>query len=132
MANPIGKITLPTEAVQYGNLGSATGPIAFLNNILNLIIFLAGLFTLINFIMAAYGYLTSDGQPQKISAAGYKILQSVIGLAIVASTFIIATVLGYILYKDPTALIDFSLFSLSGIGSFQYFQLPPTQTVPIK
>jgi hypothetical protein len=81
------------------------GLISFLNNIITLLITLAGLFAFINLILAGYQYLSANGDPQKITQAGNKILQSLIGLAIVAASFIIAALVGYLLFKDASALI---------------------------
>lgn len=85
--------------------------IKFLNNIVALITVIAGIWTVFNFISAGYQYLNSNNEPQKIAAAGNKILQSVIGLAIVAAAYTIAGILGFILFKDASALLNFELFN---------------------
>jgi len=97
------------KPVKYSNLTSG-GLITFLNNIISLIITIAGLFVIVNFILAGYGYLSANGQAQKIADAGNKILQTVIGIAIIAAAYVIAAILGFILFKDPTALLKFNLF----------------------
>lgn len=114
MLNIFGTIKHPYINSGGGTYSDLTGGglISLISNILNLLIILAGIFTLVNLILAGYGYLTSSNEPQKISNAGNKILQSVIGLAIVASTFVIASLLGLVLFKDSTALIKFTIFSL--------------------
>lgn len=99
----------------YGGLtdsGNNAGLIGLVNNLVALITVLAGLFVLVNFILAGYIYLSANGQPQKIAEAGNKILQSVIGLAIVAAAYIIAGLIGYLLFKDSTILLKPTLFSL--------------------
>ena len=112
MANPIfGKISPPQGTFLDQSVASG-GLISFFSNLLNLIITLAGIFALLNFIMAGYGYLTSNADPQKIANAGNKILQSIIGLIVIAASFIIAGLLGQIFFKDPTALIKPKFFGI--------------------
>ena len=95
----------------YDNLASGD-LINFLNNLIALITVIAGIWTVFNFISAGYIYLNANGQPQKLTDAGNKILQSVIGLAIVAAAYTLAGILGFILFKDATKLLDFKLFKL--------------------
>jgi len=109
IGNPLTKDTV--SGTGYGDLAS-TDLVKFLNNVVALIIVIAGIWTVFNFISAGYIYLNSNNQPQKLTDAGNKILQSVIGLAIVATAYTIAGILGFILFKDATKLLDFKLFEL--------------------
>lgn len=112
MPEPIfGKI-LPPKNTFLDQSVTSGGLISFLSNLLNLVITLAGIFALLNFLMAGYGYLTSSADPQKITNAGNKILQSIIGLIVIAASFIIAGLLGQILFQDPTALIKPKFFGI--------------------
>ena len=104
--NPLKSGTGGYEDLIHGDL------IKFLNNVISLITVVAGIWTVFNFISAGYIYLNSNNQPQKLTDAGNKILQSVIGLAIVAAAYTIAGILGFILFKDATKLLDFKLFEL--------------------
>lgn len=110
-----GNITNPLDNTSVGGgptyLGlDQGGLIKFLNNFVSLITVIAGIWTVFNFISAGYIYLNSNNQPQKLTDAGNKILQSVIGLAIVAAAYTLAGILGYILFKDATMLLKFELF----------------------
>ena len=95
----------------YGDL-SSLALITFLNNVVALITVIAGIWTMFNFISAGYLFLSSSNEPQKLAAANNKILQSVIGLAIVAAAYVIAGILGFILFKDSTKLLKFDLFTI--------------------
>lgn len=88
------------------------GLVKFLNNSVALITAVAGIWVVVNFIAAGYVYLSANGQPQKITDAGNKIMQSVIGLAIIAAAYVLAGILGFILYKDATFLLKPTLFNL--------------------
>jgi len=111
----IGKIIrpgAPDSPIKYKGL-SQGGFTDFLSNIISLIILIAGIFTLVNFVLAGYGYLSSSNDPQKIAAAGNKILESLIGLIIVAAAFIIAGLIGFVVFGDQSALINLNLFKVT-------------------
>jgi hypothetical protein len=100
-------LTDPGGGASYGSLTDPNqGLVKFVNNLIALLTVAAGIWVVVNFIIAGYIYLGANGQPQKITDAGNKIMQSAIGLAIVALTYVIAAVLGEILYGSPTALLS--------------------------
>ena len=104
-ADIIGTINNPTTYSGYDTLqGANKGLTLFITNLVYLIMTLAGLFTLVNLILAGYLYLGSNGNPQQITAAANKILQSLIGLVVVAAAFVIANLIGYLLFQDPNFL----------------------------
>ena len=100
-----GKIDPPAGVDKYVGGEKGQGLFTFLNNILKLLIFGAGLFTLFNLILGGYGFLSASGEPEKVAQAWAKIWQSLLGLLIVASSFILAGVVGQIFFGDPKALI---------------------------
>ncbi|KKS79247.1 MAG: hypothetical protein UV54_C0038G0004 [Candidatus Beckwithbacteria bacterium GW2011_GWA2_43_10] len=98
-----GTIDSPAAFGGYQTL-EILGLTAFLTNLINLLIIIAGLFTLANFISAGYLYMSSNGEPQKLMAAGNKMLQSVIGLLVIAAAFIIAGLIGWIFFNNALFL----------------------------
>lgn len=104
-ANIIGDIEPPDFIEQYGS-EHGSGLIKLLNNILNLMIVGAGLFALVNFILAGYGFMTAGDEPQKINDAWAKIWQSLLGLVIVAGSFTLAAVFGKLIFNDFGAIIN--------------------------
>jgi len=104
-------LTDPVTGGGYGDLPSG-GLINFINNLVALMMVIAGIWTVFNFIAAGYEYLNANGQPQKITDAGNKIIQSVIGLAIVAATYVIAGILGQILFKNPKIFLNPVIYAL--------------------
>ena len=103
LADAIGKITPPPSGyadIEQGGLGN------FLNNILKLITTVAGLFALFNFIMAGFSYMSANGDEKKVQQASTKIWQSLLGLGIVAASFLLAALAGWIFFKDPTFIIN--------------------------
>ncbi len=96
----------PPDYIQQYNSEHGSGLIKLLNNILNLMIVGAGLFALVNFILAGYGFITAGNEPQKIEQAWAKIWQSLLGLLIVAGSFTLAAVFGRLIFGDFGAIIN--------------------------
>lgn len=74
--------------------------------IVNILTVVAGLWFFINLLLAGLSYTTGAGDPKKTGDAMKKITDSITGLAIVASAFIIANIASYLLL-GPT----FSIFN---------------------
>lgn len=103
----------------YGKLfGTQAGPathgglVALINNLLGIMTTAAGIFAVFNLISAGYMYLSANGQPQAITNAGNKIIQTAVGVGVVALAYVIAAIFGQILFNDPAILTKPKLFSL--------------------
>ena len=96
MLQIFGTITNPTGYDSQEGSGLFT----LLTNIFRLAGVVAGIFFIVQLILAGYGYLSSSGDSKKTEAAWNKITQRLIGLGIVAAAFIIASVVGAILNID--------------------------------
>lgn len=107
-----GTITKPAVFGGYDTLETG-GLTLFLTNLINLLIIVAGLFTLANFIIAGYLYLSSNGNPQQIVQAGNKMLQAAIGLFIIAAAFVIAGLIGWIFFQNAAFLFQPILSKIS-------------------
>lgn len=90
MLQIFGSITDPTGS----NSKDGSGLFDLLSSIFKLAGVIAGIFFIFQLITAGYSYLSSNGDPKKTEAAWAKITQSLIGLIIVASAFVIASVVG--------------------------------------
>ena len=105
MANPFGPITPPEPFIdKYG--GYQTGLIGFFNNVIRLLIAVAGIWGFINSILAGFGFMSAAGDPKKVSLAWAKIWQSLLGLLIIAGSFVLAAIFGYLLFGDTTAILQ--------------------------
>ena len=87
--NIIGPIANPLP--QYPSL-QGQGLFLFLGNILKLVGTIAGLYMIIQIITAGFIYISADGDPKKIQQAWDKIWQSILGLIVIASAFVIASI----------------------------------------
>ena len=86
------------------------GPGAFISSIIKLIIVIAGLYTVFNFIFAGLTYLSAGGDPKKVAQAGAQIWQSIIGLVVVVSAFVIGAIISNILFGDTGTIFRLRVF----------------------
>jgi hypothetical protein len=96
-ADIFGKITAPDALNRFGtDPGGGIG--ALLNTLLKGMIVIAGVWTLINLVLAGYGFLAAGDDPKKITGAWSKIWQSLLGLAIAAGSFTLAAIFGQLIF----------------------------------
>ncbi|MFH1602188.1 MAG: hypothetical protein ABIB61_04510 [Candidatus Shapirobacteria bacterium] len=106
-AATIGNIEPPAAIAPLsgGDTGTPAGLFNFIGIAIKLLIFGAGIFTLFNLIFAGFGFISAGGNSDQIEAAWAKIWQSLLGLVIVASSFILAGLIGQIIFKDTSFLL---------------------------
>lgn len=97
--NVFGEIKPPISN-QYFNTADGNGIFILISNILKMAGYVAGLIFLIQLIKAGFSYMSASGDPKKAEAAWAKIYQSLIGIIIVASAFVISSVIGNFLNID--------------------------------
>lgn len=96
----VGTIAVPSGIPQeVGKTGS------FISGLVRFIIIIAGLFALWNFLSGGLEYITSGGDKAKISEATQKITMSIVGLVIIAASFLIAAIMGQLLFGNPMAIL---------------------------
>jgi hypothetical protein len=104
----IGSITDPWATISPGSYPGTEGQglIILLNNILKTTIVVAGIWSLINLIVAGFAFMSAQGSPEKITDAWNKIWQTLVGLTIVAGSLVLAAIFGYLVFNDPMAIIQ--------------------------
>ena len=100
----------PPEAIKNYD-SSPQGLFTFLNNIMKLMIVGAGIFALVNFILAGYMFISANGDAQKVEQAFAKIWQSLIGLLVAGGAFILAGVIGLLVFGDASAILQPKLYT---------------------
>ncbi len=98
-------ITPPDPIKNFGDV-QAGGPALFIQTIFRLAIIGAGIFALFNFILAGYAFISAGEDSKKIAGAWAKIYQSIIGLAVAAGAFVIAAIIGLILFGNANAILN--------------------------
>ena len=106
-----GQITPPAPFVtgKYGGLTEG-GLIGFLNNIIRILIVIGGLWAFLNIILAGYGFLGGGSDPKKVAESWQKIWQSLIGLLFIVGSFVLAAIIGFLLFGDPTAILKPNIY----------------------
>ena len=104
----IGTVTSPWGSRYSGSQGE--GLIILFNNLLKLVIAIAGIFAFINIIVAGYAFMSAGGNPEKVADAWSRIWQSLLGLIIVGASFLIAAVFGYLVFGDARAIISPTIY----------------------
>jgi hypothetical protein len=110
-SNPFGTVNAPPGVNKFAG-GDIQGIPLFINIILRTLVLGAGLYALFNLILAGYAFLSAGGDPKAIAGAWAKIWQSILGLAVTASAFIIAAIIGILLFGDATRLLRITIFGI--------------------
>jgi len=108
----IGTIALPSGIPGSTATGGVAGTGAFLSNIIRAIIIVAGLYTLFQFLLGGFALISSNGDKAKISEGTQKIQMSIVGMIVIAASFVIIAIVSQLLF-----------------GSFTYILIPKLQTV---
>lgn len=94
--NPFGKIAAPQSAF------SSSTPEAAIGNIIQLVIWIliigAGIYALINLILAGYAFMSAGDDSKKVAGAWAMISQTMIGLALSAGAFVLAAIFGQLIF----------------------------------
>lgn len=106
--DPFGAIEAPpgVDLLNQQAGESGIGLVIFFSNLIKFLSVVAGLWTMLNFILAGFTYITSSGDSGAIEKIGSKLTLSVVGLAIIVASYTIAAVLGLILFGDATFIIN--------------------------
>jgi hypothetical protein len=75
-------------------------------NILRLVFLVAGIYAFLNFILAGFAFLSASGDPKRITAAWEKIWLTIVGLLVIVISFLLAAVVGFLLFHDPLFILN--------------------------
>lgn len=101
MIQVFGSISHPTGSTSgVAGLGNLIGAV------LRLMVVAAGIWALFNIILAGYQFIQAGGDSKAVSAAWARIWQSLVGIVIVAASFLFAAIIGLIFFDDPMAILS--------------------------
>lgn len=113
--NPFGGIDNPFNKLSPGSAlagsQSGSGLIILANSLIKFVIVIAGLYTFWNLIAAGYMFMSAGGEAKSLTKAWDKIWQSLVGLLIVAGSFVLAAIFGWLIFKDPGALLNPKIYA---------------------
>lgn len=99
----IGTVAPPKALGNFRNVESG-GLGQLISLFVGLLIMGASIYALFNFVLAGYAFMSAENDPGKIQGAWAKIYQTIIGLAFAGGAFVIAGVVGQLLFGSWTAL----------------------------
>lgn len=108
--NIFGSVSPPPGVIRYGG-GALSGITPFISNILRFMVVIAGIWAVLNIILAGYAFMSAGDDPKKMENAWAKIWQTLLGLAVATGAFILAAIFGILLFRDPNALLQLRIFS---------------------
>lgn len=79
-------------AIEQGGIG------VLLNLFLNILLVVAAVYSVFNFILAGYSFMSAGGDPGKIADAWAKIYQTAIGLIVAAGALVLAAIFGQLIF----------------------------------
>jgi len=99
MLQVFGSIKPPEAISKFGSVeGGAIGK--FLDLIIRTLIIVAGVYALINLILAGYAFISAGDDPKKVAGAWAKIWQTLLGLTVAAGSFVLAAIFGKLIFND--------------------------------
>lgn len=103
--NPFGNITPPDSVSKYtATPGRGVG--SLIQIAIWVLIVVAGIYALFNFILAGYGFLSAGDDAKKIAGAWAKIWQTALGLTVAAGSLVLARIFGQLIFGDPTFIMN--------------------------
>lgn len=105
--NIFGTIAPPAAIQQYGGIGEAGGgPVRFISNLIILITVAAGVWTVLNVLLAGFALVTSEGDPKKINEMSNKIVVTFIGLLIMVAAPLVAALIGLFFFGSASYFLN--------------------------
>lgn len=89
-----------------GYSADITGLTQLATNLIRLAILGAGIWAFFNFLIAGFNFLTAAGDPKKVAAAWERIYLSIIGLVVIIASFVLAAVVGFVVFGDPLFILQ--------------------------
>lgn len=110
ITNPLDVLAPKAGGAFRGQFGQGAGLVILGNNLIKLALVVGGIYAFVNIILAGYIFLSST-ESKDFAKAWAKIWQSMLGLLIMAGSFVLAAIFGWIIFGDPTMLISPKLFA---------------------
>jgi len=107
--NPFGAVKVPDKlnTIYGAEAGPAFGKLIQFG--LRALVVGAGIYALFNLVLAGYSFMSAGDDSKKVAGAWAQIYQTLIGLAFAAGAFVIAAIIGQLIFKNPLFLLQPSI-----------------------
>jgi hypothetical protein len=105
-ATIFGKVSAPPGVAEYDSAAGGIGLLLFVSNALKLVAIGAGLFVIFNVVYAGIIYISSFGEASAHTKVRDLLTYSLIGLVIIAASYAIAILIGFIFFGDADFIIN--------------------------
>lgn len=114
-----GTIQAPAAVAKYNAAaksvtGSDIGLVLFVSNMIRIATIIAGVWVMVNFILAGWTYIISTGDSKAHSDASSKMTFSLVGLAIIVGSYTLAALIGLVFFGDATYILNPKLTGVTG------------------
>jgi uncharacterized membrane protein len=82
-----------------------SGITAFVSNMLKLLTIVAGLWALINFVLAGLAFISAAGDQKIIENAWKQIYMSLVGLVVIVLAYALTALISFLLFGDPSIIL---------------------------
>lgn len=96
MLQVFGNISTPQALQKLGDADSAFG--ILVSRFVQTLIVIAGIWALINLVLAGYAFMSAGDDPKKVAGAWAKIWQTMLGLAVAAGSFVLAAIFSRLIF----------------------------------
>jgi len=110
MLQLFGTINPPLDSPYFKTTGG-NGLFMFISNVLKLFVVIAGIFMVIQIISAGFQYISANGDSKATAIAWNKIWQSILGLIIIASAFVLAALVERL---TGLSILNFQIYGPDG------------------
>jgi hypothetical protein len=112
-----GTIEPPAGVAQYDAAAppGQTGLITFLSNIIRIGTVVAGVWVMVNFILAGWTYITSSGDAKAHTEATSKMTFSIVGIVIIVAAYTVAAIIGLVVFGDATYILNPRFTGIGGV-----------------
>jgi hypothetical protein len=102
-----GTIEPPAGVDKYNDATTGgIGILLFISNGIRLATTVAGIWVMLNFILAGWKYITSSGDSKAHSEASAMMTHSIMGLAIIVGAYTLAAIVGLVFFADATYILN--------------------------
>lgn len=102
----LGGVRPPGYIAAYNNQAGNNGLLLFLSRLINLFVIICGIWTMFNFLYSGFIFITYGSDSKAMSEVKDKLTMTGIGLAIIASAYLIAGLIGLIFFGDASFILN--------------------------